>query len=183
MARAVGRAVRADDDGRADRRGRRRGAGGARDAGRVPDRAAGAARPRPGTRVAENGSDLARRRDARPARADRGGARACGDPAAAGGGVEGRRGPGGSARSRGARRGVSPRASATAHELARVALLAELPGETLARLAQRMEREDVPAGQVLLREGEEGDRFYVLLNGMLTVSQASRGNQGVLLPG
>ena len=78
---------------------------------------------------------------------------------------------------------MSPRASATAHELARVSLLAGLPGETLARLAQRMEREDVPAGAVLIREGDEGDRFFVVLSGMLSVSQASRGQQGVLRPG
>ena len=78
---------------------------------------------------------------------------------------------------------MSPRASATAHELARVALLAGLPGETLARLAQRMEREDVAAGTVLIREGDEDDRFYVLLSGMLAVSQESRGRQGVLRPG
>ena len=78
---------------------------------------------------------------------------------------------------------MSPRASATAHELARVTLLAGLPGETLARLAQRMEREDVPAGTVVIREGEEGDRFFVLLSGMLVVGQASRGQQGILRPG
>jgi ATP-binding cassette subfamily B protein len=46
-----------------------------------------------------------------------------------------------------------------------------------------MEREDVAAGTVLLREGEEGDRFYVLLKGMLAVSQATRGNRAVLRPG
>jgi ATP-binding cassette, subfamily B, bacterial len=79
---------------------------------------------------------------------------------------------------------VSPRAvGATQHELARVGLLATLPGETLARLAARMERDDVPAGDGVVEEGERGDRFYVVLSGMLAVSQASRGAQRVLRPG
>jgi CRP-like cAMP-binding protein len=79
---------------------------------------------------------------------------------------------------------VSPRAAgATQHELSRIGLLATLPGETLARLAQGMTREDVPAGAGVIAEGDEGDRFYVVLSGMLSVSQESRGPQGVLRPG
>jgi ATP-binding cassette subfamily B protein len=78
---------------------------------------------------------------------------------------------------------VSPRASATAHELSRVTLLAGLPGELLSRLAQRMQREDVAAGQAVIQEGEEGERFYVLLAGMMTVSQSSLGPRAVLRPG
>jgi len=62
-------------------------------------------------------------------------------------------------------------------------LLATLSGETLARLAQRMTREDLPAGARVVTEGEEGDRFYVVLSGMLSVSQASRGDQSILRPG
>ena len=42
-----------------------------------------------------------------------------------------------------------------------------MPGETLARLGQRMEREEVAPGTVLVREGEPDDRFYVLLAGVL----------------
>jgi len=76
-----------------------------------------------------------------------------------------------------------PRASATSHELARVTLLAGLPGEVLAVLAKRMEREEVPPGTAIVREGEPGDRFYVVFAGMLSVSQRDRGNQGVLRPG
>jgi CRP-like cAMP-binding protein len=49
-----------------------------------------------------------------------------------------------------------PRASATAHELARIELLASLPGEQLARLATRMRRETVLAGAAPTVEGEEG---------------------------
>jgi CRP-like cAMP-binding protein len=79
---------------------------------------------------------------------------------------------------------MSPRAAgATQHELSRIGLLATLPGETLARLAQNMIREDIPAGAGVVKEGEDGDRFYVVLSGMLTVSQRSRGAQSVLRPG
>jgi CRP-like cAMP-binding protein len=75
------------------------------------------------------------------------------------------------------------RASATVHELSRIGLLATLPGETLARLAGRMRREQIPAGAGVVDEGEAGDRFYVVLSGMLAVSQATRGPQSVLRPG
>jgi len=79
---------------------------------------------------------------------------------------------------------MSPRAAgATQHELSRIGLLATLPGETLARLAQNMTREDVPAGAGVFSEGDDGDRFYVVLSGMLSVSQESRGAQAVLRPG
>jgi ATP-binding cassette subfamily B protein len=78
---------------------------------------------------------------------------------------------------------VSPRASATQHELARVTLLAGLPGETLARLAKRMTREEVAPGATVVAEGEPGDRFYVVLSGMMSVSQADLGQRGVLRPG
>ena len=79
---------------------------------------------------------------------------------------------------------MSPRAAgATQHELSRVGLLATLPGETLGRLAARMEREEIPAGAGVVAEGERGERFYVVLSGMLTVSQATRGAQRVLRPG
>jgi CRP-like cAMP-binding protein len=79
---------------------------------------------------------------------------------------------------------MSPRAAgATQHELSRVGLLATLPGETLARLAKQMRREDVPAGAAIVTEGEEGARFYVVLSGLLAVSQVSRGPQSVLRPG
>jgi ATP-binding cassette, subfamily B, bacterial len=76
-----------------------------------------------------------------------------------------------------------PRSSATSHELARIELLAGLPGETLARLAKRMERHEVAPGTVLVREGEPGDRFYVVFAGMLSVTQRALGSRGVLRPG
>ncbi len=79
---------------------------------------------------------------------------------------------------------MSPRfVPATVHELARVALLAELPGERLAQLAARMEREDVAPGARVVREGDPGDRFYVLLSGMMGVTQNALGARRVLRPG
>lgn|SRR5579884_4302197 len=69
------------------------------------------------------------------------------------------------------------------HELTRVELLAGLPGETLRRLAQRMERQEIGPGTVLVREGEPGDRFYVLFSGMLSVTQQELGRRSVLRPG
>ncbi|MGB8004074.1 MAG: cyclic nucleotide-binding domain-containing protein [Gaiellaceae bacterium] len=79
---------------------------------------------------------------------------------------------------------MSPRAAgATQHELSRIGLLATLPGETLGKLAQNMTREEIPAGASVVSEGESGERFYVVLSGMLSVSQRSRVEQGVLRPG
>lgn len=69
------------------------------------------------------------------------------------------------------------------HELARIGLLASLPGETLTRLAARMERQDVAAGAAVVREGEAGDRFYVLLSGLMGVSQETLGPRSILRPG
>ncbi len=69
------------------------------------------------------------------------------------------------------------------HEFSRIGLLAELPGQTLRKLSDRMRREQVPAGTALVREGDDGDRFYVVLSGMLTVTQAEQGDRRVLKPG
>lgn len=69
------------------------------------------------------------------------------------------------------------------HELGRVGLLAELPGEQLRRLSERMRREQIPAGAAVVREGDEPDRFYVVLTGVLAVSQAALGPRRLLRPG
>lgn len=74
-------------------------------------------------------------------------------------------------------------APATVHELSRIGLLSGLPGEQLDVLAHRMQREEVAAGAQVLTQGEPGDRFYVVLSGMLTVSQEGLGERGVLRPG
>lgn len=70
-----------------------------------------------------------------------------------------------------------------AHEFSRIGLFAALPGEKLNRLAELMRREKVAPGQAVVAEGEEGDRFYVVLAGMLSVSQAALGPRRVLRPG
>ena len=75
---------------------------------------------------------------------------------------------------------MSPRFS---HEFARIPLLAELPGETLGKLAAKMTREEVAPGKHVVTEGEGGDRFYILLRGMLAVSQEVRGPRRILRPG
>jgi len=73
---------------------------------------------------------------------------------------------------------MSPRfATATVTELSRVGLLQELPGEVLTKLAHQMKRGEIAAGSPVVLEGEEGDHFYVILRGMLAVS-----NQGALGP-
>jgi ATP-binding cassette subfamily B protein len=80
---------------------------------------------------------------------------------------------------------VSPRfVPATVHELSRVGLLAELPGQELAGLAKRMTREEVAAGAAPVVEGEAGDRFYVVLSGVFSVSNfGGLGPRRVLRPG
>jgi hypothetical protein len=63
--------------------------------------------------------------------------------------------------------------SATAHELARIAELAGLPGEALARLGEQMERRELAPGETL----DAGNRFGVVLAGMV------RGQARLLRPG
>ena len=69
------------------------------------------------------------------------------------------------------------------HEFGRIGLLAELPGEQLRRLSERMRRERVESGSAVLLEGDAGERFYVVLSGMLTVSQDAMGARRILRPG
>ena len=69
------------------------------------------------------------------------------------------------------------------HEFGRIGLFAELPGDVLRKLSEAMRREQVAAGAEVVREGEDGDRFYVVLSGMLTVSQESQGERRMLKPG
>ena len=71
----------------------------------------------------------------------------------------------------GYRTGVSPRhVPASVTELQRVGLLASLPGQTLARLADRMRREEVPGGHTVVaevtRERESlEERFHEITGG------------------
>lgn len=72
---------------------------------------------------------------------------------------------------------------ATVSELSRVSLLASVPGEELMKIARRMEREEVPPGRRVVREGEPGERFYLVLSGIFAVSQEDLGPRRVLQPG
>ena len=80
---------------------------------------------------------------------------------------------------------MSPRfVPASVAELAQIGLLAELPGQTIRQLAGQMRREEVSPGQGVILEGEEGDRFYVILSGLFAVSnQGALGPRRVLRPG
>jgi ATP-binding cassette subfamily B protein len=79
---------------------------------------------------------------------------------------------------------MSPRfVPATVHELARVPLFSGISGKNLAELAGVMRREQVAPGASIVTEGEEGDRFYVVLSGVLAVSQEALGPRRVLRPG
>ena len=79
---------------------------------------------------------------------------------------------------------MSPRhIPATQAELSRIGLLAELPGEQLVKLAGRMRREEVRGGEAPVLEGEEGDRFYVVLNGIFAVSNLGSMPRRMLRPG
>jgi CRP-like cAMP-binding protein len=68
-------------------------------------------------------------------------------------------------------------------ELSRIGLFAELPGETLTKLADRMRRDELASGTAVVREGDDGERFYVLLSGLAAVSQSSLGGRRVLRAG
>lgn len=70
-----------------------------------------------------------------------------------------------------------------ATEFSRIAILSSLPGNRLGDLASRMRREDVAPGKTVVIEGEPGERFYVVLSGMLEVTQAGRGTRTILRPG
>ena len=74
-------------------------------------------------------------------------------------------------------------APATVHELSRVELLSGLSGEELTTIAKRMQREEVPPGRQVVREGDDAERFYVVLSGIFAVSQEDLGPRRVLQPG
>ena len=72
---------------------------------------------------------------------------------------------------------------ATVTELTRVQLFAGLPGEKLNEIARKLQREEVPPGRQVVREGDPGERFYIVLQGLFTVSQEDLGPRRVLQPG
>jgi signal transduction histidine kinase len=65
-------------------------------------------------------------------------------------------------------------------ELRQIPLFADLSGEDLERLYSMAETVSIPAGQLVLREGDPGDSLYVVLEGELEVTKR-QGSQDVLL--
>lgn len=61
--------------------------------------------------------------------------------------------------------------------LRRIPFFAPLPAPALERVMGDVTRSEAAAGTILIREGDAGDRFYVILEGEVSVS---RGNQHVL---
>jgi hypothetical protein len=59
---------------------------------------------------------------------------------------------------------------AAVHELARIEMLAGIPGETLGRLADRMIRRELAPGESILESADERERFWVVIEGMLRSS-------------
>jgi hypothetical protein len=69
--------------------------------------------------------------------------------------------------------GIDSRAEVPEHELAilrATPLFGSLPAITLDRLAQLAERVEVPKGTTIMREGDVGDRFYVIESGKVGIS-------------
>ena len=80
---------------------------------------------------------------------------------------------------------IDSRAEVPEHELHILRaqpLFASLPAITLDRLAQRVQRVEVPKGTTIIRQGEVGDRFYVIDSGKVGISIDGH-RRGVMGPG
>jgi CRP-like cAMP-binding protein len=58
--------------------------------------------------------------------------------------------------------------------LKRASPFARLPDDTVWSLARQLEARDAPAGDVVVREGDEADRFYVVRSGRLEVRRGAK---------
>ena len=56
----------------------------------------------------------------------------------------------------------------------RISIFTALPEPILERLARALERVDAAAGELVIREGDEGDRFYAIEEGTVVVSKEGR---------
>src|SRR5438874_190879 len=75
---------------------------------------------------------------------------------------------------------MSPRlVPATVSELARIPLFSGFSGRDLTELAAAMRREQVTPGAAVVREGEDGDRFYALLALSVLVAGCGSGSKRV----
>jgi ATP-binding cassette subfamily B protein len=68
-------------------------------------------------------------------------------------------------------------------EFSRIGLFTELPGQSLRKLGDRMRREQVAPGSTVVQEGDDAERFYIVLSGMFSVSQETLGERRTLKPG
>jgi signal transduction histidine kinase len=64
--------------------------------------------------------------------------------------------------------------------LRNVPLLSELPDEDLERLCRGTEEIELPAGELLFSEGDEGNRAFVVLDGAIEIVKASPGGEVLL---
>jgi len=55
-----------------------------------------------------------------------------------------------------------------------ISIFAALPPPSIEGLAQRLERETTPAGSVIMREGERGDRYFAVADGTVSVTRKGR---------
>jgi ATP-binding cassette subfamily B protein len=70
------------------------------------------------------------------------------------------------------------RAEVSPQRLAQVPLFGELSAEALGRLARQFAPEEIAADRVVIRQGDMGDRFYLVARGTLEVTQTDA--EGVL---
>lgn len=66
-------------------------------------------------------------------------------------------------------------AMATCEFLSRVDVLSKLPASTLAELSQKMLEERFPAGSWIIRQGNEGDKLYLMKSGQAEVVKEDLG--------
>ncbi|MBX5491989.1 MAG: ATP-binding cassette domain-containing protein [Chloroflexi bacterium] len=65
---------------------------------------------------------------------------------------------------------LAPAASVEVHRLRRVPLFADLPPEALAAIAQRLVAERYAPGDVIIRQGDVGDKLYLIDRGQVEVT-------------
>ncbi len=73
------------------------------------------------------------------------------------------------------------KATVTAEDLRKIAMFYELDEQLLAALAQRMKSEAISAGKVIVKEGDKGDRFYVIAKGKVEVHTAGQHSERLRL--
>jgi MFS family permease len=73
---------------------------------------------------------------------------------------------------------VDARAPESAGLLARLPIFAPLPLQTVERLASQLVETRLPAGTVVFRRGDPGDRFYVIADGEVEIEGTRHGPGG-----